>query len=292
MAAPSIEALAGRPRQMPVSIFQDVESLDRIAAGMIASGGFDYDLEDPAFQDYLKKRGTLYTAGKPRTTWWIWCESPNGRTFEDFCRQEEFRFAQEYPPGSGRCHEFLPHEQAFHWARLKRAWARLADGWELYRQQAGDHPADSHQPEAEIVASPAAERAQRLLDEARTHGVEFERHGWQIDVVGAAHIPGNRFKDWKREFNEVCREFALLLPDLDSLMQAPDGFVEVSPGNYAHQDDLPTVRAMMAMSGIELPPATEMEDSGQDAPPPPPPKRKPKTTKPTPAELARQLSLF
>lgn len=284
---PSIEALAGRPRQMPVSIFQDAETLDRIADGVIAAGGFDYDLADPRFQAYLKARGVLWSAGKPGTTWWKWCAAPNGRTLEQFRQQEEFRFAQEYPPESGQRHEFTKAEQEFHWNRLKRTWARLADGWELYRQQAGDHPTDSRQRDG-IVASTPAERAQRLLDEARSYGVEFERHGGNIDVVGTAHIPGKRFKDWKREFNEVHREFALLLPDRDSLRQQPEGFVEVSPGNYAHRDDLPTVRAMMALSGIDLPPEGSVAQ-GSEPDQSAPSKRKPKVTT---AKLAGQLSLF
>lgn len=271
----SIESLAGRARQMPVSIFQDVETLDRIADGAIAAGGFDYDLADPEFQAYLKARGVLYSAGKPGTAWWTWCAAPNGRTLEQFRQQEEFRFAQEYPPESGQRHEFTKTEQEFHWNRLKRTWARLADGWELFRAQAGDYLADSRQPAPEIVAilteeipEPAstaptnAERAQRLLEEAQGYGVIFERHGDSVDKTGG-DFPKGRWKTWKTEYNEVWREFLSLLPDTKSLMQQPEGFTEVSPGNFVHQDDLPTVTAMMAMAGIERP-----EEPAADPQPP------------------------
>ena len=102
-------------------------------------------------------------------------------------------------------------------------------------------------PTGREILTPTA-RAQRLLDEAQAWGVIFERHGRHIDIANPSAIPGDKFGAWKNEFNKVQRELALLLPDMDSLMQQPEGFVEVSTGNFVHVDDLPTALAMIAMT--------------------------------------------
>jgi hypothetical protein len=240
MSPITIEALAGINRQIPAAIFQAPEILERIADGL-EKHGHGYDLDAPGFIDYLQARGVAHHIGREGTTWRTWCAAPAGRTLAEFREQEEFRVWKEDPPEGGRG-QYLPHEQEFHWKRWRRAVAAIADCWELFSAQAGDHSADSRQPDPE-----PSSRAQRLLDEALGYGVEFERQGESINLISGT-IPRDKYKRWKAEFNEVYPEFALLLPDTKSLMQQPEGFVEISPGNFVHEDDLPSVRAMIAIT--------------------------------------------
>lgn len=202
---------------------------------------WDFNLDDPGFQWYLKARGLGDHIFRP--------ESDIGRILRQYRSADEITAAGEDIP-----------------RYLVVARARLQDAWEMYCEpgaheimelwggyknwkQPGAAKIDGLGTRLLAQLEKQETMAQQLLADLEEWGIKVERHGESVDVVGGNWPEGKR-KEWKRRFNECWREFIALLPDCNSLMQAPEGFTEVSPGNFAHQDDLPTVRAMMALAGI------------------------------------------
>lgn len=252
MPAPSIAQQTGWQRPHPQTMLQGFEGAINLLERVVE---WDFDLDDPGFQAYAKRRGLgdcLFPADG-----------------------EDGRIARQYRSAEG-----IAADQVATPRYLRIKIGRLQDAWELYLAHEG-------KPKAHILTT--GERAQHLLEETRSYGVELERHGWRIDFSNnGKSIPHETWPAWKREFNQVHRELCLLLPDLNSLMQAPECFIEVSPSNLAHQDDLPTVRAMMAMAGIEVEPEVK-----PTAPKPKP--EKPRSAKQAEARhqaRAGQIDLF
>jgi hypothetical protein len=124
---PSIQHQTGWKRPYPRMLCQDLDVLLRITQ-------YDFDLSDPEFHRYAEQRGVLYVAGREGSPRWRFTgdfTQGRGQFLTDSC----FRFAQEYPVGSGVRHMYTPDEVAFHWKVMCIARAKLQDAWEIYKAE-------------------------------------------------------------------------------------------------------------------------------------------------------------
>lgn len=125
--AASIQQQTGWRRPYPAMLCQD-------HAVLLGITQFEFELNDPAFRRYAEQRGVLYVAGREGSRRWKFT-GDFSRGCAEFMVDSYFRFAQEYPAGSGIRHMYTAEEMAFHWKVMRIARSKLQDIWEIYQDR-------------------------------------------------------------------------------------------------------------------------------------------------------------
>jgi hypothetical protein len=119
--AKSITEQTGWKRPSPVAICQGFDVLRKVTE-------YDFDLSNLEFQNYCRARGVLYKAGCNNRFKFTADHSATKDRFFD-----EFRYAIEYPEGSGQRYRFTDDEMETHWKIMLAAKGAMQDCWELFR---------------------------------------------------------------------------------------------------------------------------------------------------------------
>ena len=113
----TIQQQTGWKGAMPVTLCQDTDVLVRV-------GEYDFDLNNKAFQGYLKTRGIAHKAGtKARFSF----TANHQATKAEFMAM--FQLAEPY---KGQQYKFSAEEMQAHWRVMLAAKGAMQDAWEIF----------------------------------------------------------------------------------------------------------------------------------------------------------------
>jgi hypothetical protein len=89
---------------------------------------YDYDLSNPAFQDYCNKRGILHCAGVKGSKYWNFFLDYR-KSKDEYLSETDFQFAAEY---EGKKYNYSAEEMESGWRIVRLGRAKFQDCWELF----------------------------------------------------------------------------------------------------------------------------------------------------------------